>query len=95
MTPFLQHNDAVTLAVFSPDGRRILTTSRDRTARLWTLSADNRDIKDLLLMAQLITGKTIRPTGPMPLKPGEMQTALQKLQAKYPFEFTLPKSPRR
>lgn len=34
----LQHNDAVMFAEFSPDGSRIVTASRDRTARVWDAS---------------------------------------------------------
>ena len=34
-TTFQGHTDTVSSAVFSPDGRRVLTASRDNTARLW------------------------------------------------------------
>src|SRR5262249_35528599 len=41
------HEGIVTSAVFSPDGARIVTTSEDKTARVWSdvtplLSADDR-----------------------------------------------------
>src|SRR5215468_2095287 len=34
-TVFQGHTDALTSAVISPDGPRVLTASRDKTARLW------------------------------------------------------------
>ncbi|HNQ91126.1 MAG TPA: protein kinase, partial [Verrucomicrobiota bacterium] len=36
--PPIVEGDAVTLATFSPDGRRILTASRDNSARVWDAS---------------------------------------------------------
>ncbi len=37
----LGHRDQVLTVAFSPDGRRLLTTSRDRTARLWDTATGN------------------------------------------------------
>ncbi len=35
----VQHGDAVHAVVFSPDGRRLATVGRDRTARIWDISS--------------------------------------------------------
>jgi WD40 repeat protein/DNA-binding winged helix-turn-helix (wHTH) protein len=43
----LTHSDAVEIAVFSPDGQRILTASDDHTARLWN-SVDGHLLATLL-----------------------------------------------
>ena len=37
---FRGHEGDVLSAVFSPDGNRILTTSRDKTARIWDLNGN-------------------------------------------------------
>ncbi|MEP6518287.1 CHAT domain-containing protein [Microcoleus vaginatus] len=37
---FLGHEEMVRSAVFSPDGRQILTASRDQTARLWDIKGN-------------------------------------------------------
>jgi WD40 repeat protein len=42
----LGHQDEVISAVFSPDGRRVVTASRDRTARIWD-SAGGKEIARL------------------------------------------------
>ncbi|HLL81043.1 MAG TPA: hypothetical protein VK420_00275 [Longimicrobium sp.] len=39
VTPLLGHTGAVTMAAFSPDGRRIVTASTDHTARIWDASS--------------------------------------------------------
>ena len=56
---FQGHEDSVFSAVFSPDGQRILTTSVDKTARLWLVTAS-------LLSPQIIqafqSAKCIHPS---------------------------------
>ncbi|MGH9361516.1 MAG: WD40 repeat domain-containing protein, partial [Thermoanaerobaculia bacterium] len=38
------HEDSVTSAAFSPDGRRIVTTSRDNTARVWAVDGSGEPV---------------------------------------------------
>src|SRR5262249_53873701 len=40
LSPYLRHPDPILWAGFSPDGRTILTASRDRTLRFWDVPAN-------------------------------------------------------
>jgi hypothetical protein len=42
--PLVGHQDAVNNAAFSPDGKRIVTASWDKTARLWNIFADTQEL---------------------------------------------------
>jgi WD40 repeat protein len=63
LTPPLQHQDQVTYAEFSPDGRRIVTACADGMARVWEFEATDWPVKDLRLLAELLSGRTIDETG--------------------------------
>ena len=88
-------------AVFSPDSRQVITASRDRTVRVWTLPTNDWPLEDLVLLGQLLTGRQIDDTGTLvPLEQTEpslspqanaretLRRAWETLRAKHPEHFT-------
>src|SRR5271165_6007407 len=67
-----QHESEVSSAVFSPDGARILTVSRDKTARLWDatiarslarLMVESQALRQVGLLSELASGLEISEDG--------------------------------
>src|SRR5262249_49639851 len=85
----LKHEGAVFHAAFSPDGRRIVTASDDRTARVWASPiGDDREWKDWIRLAQMLSGTRIDQGGQLvPITPAEFRDAWQALREKYPDDF--------
>ena len=50
------HTARLRTAMFSSDGRRILTASEDKTARIWSLDPMPGDPETIGLWAEVITG---------------------------------------
>jgi tetratricopeptide (TPR) repeat protein len=78
---------AVSRVDFSPDGCRLLTGSWT-AAQLWELSSDDRPVEDLELLARLLAGQRLAPTGGLvPLEPSEPAEAWARLRSRYPGQF--------
>jgi eukaryotic-like serine/threonine-protein kinase len=91
LTPPLQHQGNVLYAAFSPDGRRVLTASNVWRTRVWDLTPDDRPLEDWLALTQLWSGRRIDATGTLvPLTAEEFTQAWQKLNPRYPRDFTVP-----
>ncbi|MBX0331371.1 hypothetical protein K2Z83_27340 [Oscillochloris sp. ZM17-4] len=76
-TPLSGHTDTVTSAVFSPDGRRILTASYDNTARLW--GAAGQPLATLSGHTGTVTSAVFSPDGRRILTASDDGTARQYL----------------
>jgi hypothetical protein len=90
VTPPLKHQEVIHRATFSPDGRRLLTASGDKTAQVWDLLSDERPTADWLALAQLWSGRRVDPSGGMrSLTPQEFARAWKNLRPRYPQDFTV------
>jgi hypothetical protein len=93
--PLLEHQDSVRSAAFSPDGTRVVTASRDGTARMWILPIDMGSLEDWRLLARcspfaLVDGvltTSPEPTQGVPAAPGPSCVAEHKGQS--PFRGTI------
>jgi WD40 repeat protein len=86
----LKHNGWVVDAAFSPEGRRVVTASYDTTARVWDLPSDDRPAEDWRLLAELVTGQRMDPSGGFEaVEPKALAEIWQTLRAKYPSDFAV------
>jgi WD40 repeat protein len=52
LTSTLEHQGYVVGAAFSPDGTRVVTASRDKTARVWDVRTDTGTLADWVSVAE-------------------------------------------
>jgi WD40 repeat protein len=80
LATFQAPSDVITSAAFSPDGRRVLTGSMDKTSRLWPLLPAGFPPPDWCVDFLLwLGGKRIAPDGQIETLPGD---ELGKLEAR-------------
>jgi WD40 repeat protein len=58
----MKHEDAVNRAVFSPDGKRVLTASYNQTARLWD-AATGKQMGPDMKHERAVTSAVFSPDG--------------------------------
>jgi WD40 repeat protein/serine/threonine protein kinase len=87
--PPLKHRGWAYHVAFSPDGRRLVTACHDGTARIWDLPVpDARPVEDLVLLAQLVSGKRVDVRdGLVEVEPAAQRRALEELRSRYPADF--------
>jgi hypothetical protein len=88
--PPWKHRGWVQHLAFSQDGRWLATACHDGTVKVWPLPApDSRPLEDLLLLAQLLSGKRVDAMdGLIGVEPADQHRALERLRPKYPADFT-------
>jgi eukaryotic-like serine/threonine-protein kinase len=88
VTPPLRHDGPIWHAEFSRDGRRVLTASGDATARVWDVSAEQRPLSELTLIAQVLSGRDLQdPDKALPLNESAFRLGWAQLGSLYPQEF--------
>src|SRR5262249_26133585 len=80
--PMLRHATSVHRAFFTPDGRRLLTTSTDGMVRVWALIMASQTPTEELLLAQFLAGRQVDDTV-LPMTPAIMQAAWHKLKSSH------------
>jgi hypothetical protein len=87
--PPLRHRGWAYHVAFSPNGRRLATACHDGTAHVWDLPGpDSRPLEDLVLLAQVLSGKRVDATdGLVEVEPAAQGRALEELRSRYPADF--------
>src|SRR5437899_6955287 len=92
LSPPLWREHFIQDARFSPDARRLVTTSGVGGALLCDLKPDDRPLEDLVRMAEVLSGARVDTTGAaVPIATSELQEAYEALVRKDQNAFTAPR----
>jgi WD40 repeat protein len=85
----LEHSSYVVYsAEFSPDGKRIVTTSEDKTARVWDIAPSSENYPDWMLqLAEALSGQLLNRQGmiePTTVEPAEVMEVVRAKLWKLP-----------
>ena len=91
VSPPLAHPAPVQSAMFSSDGRLLLTAS-DRAARVWSLGVEDFQADTWLRLAELLSCSRMHAQGgrPVPLLPDELRAAWAEVRKNSPSVFVIP-----
>ncbi len=85
VTPDLRHGGAITVVTFSPDGRKLLSASKDGTVRILDLTPEEGPLDRLRLVAAVLAARKIDATGSLvPMDPAEFEARWKELQERFP-----------
>jgi WD40 repeat protein len=74
ITPMLRHSKVVHAVAFAPDSLAFVSGGADGTARIWKLTDLVPPARELIALAQAISGRRLNGnTGPVPLGPAEIR----------------------
>ncbi len=90
LSPPLTHQGPVFQATFSPDGRRVVTASADKTARVWDVSLEERPRPTGCGSPSCSPANRLDRYGAAePLSSQEMQEDWEYLRTRYPRDFSV------
>jgi WD40 repeat protein len=76
----LQHRAEINAAAFSPDGRRVVTASKDHTARVWAVllacCASQAEADRLASLTEAVSGNEVNDAGALTLIAGKQRPQL-------------------
>jgi len=85
LTPPLRHHTKLTDVKFLPDNRSLVISDREGLAWIWKLSSTDQSLPQIIMLAQLLAGKTTTPSGGLtPLDPESLYQNWNQIRALQP-----------